>query len=104
MAVITAHTYKPYLSHSPPNLRHSSPISVSSSPFPLKTTIPCLASSALAAESPLTAKVGNAKKDFLHIDDFDKETILKILDRAIEVKALLLVEWQHLTPQPCSRV
>ncbi|KAD4384864.1 hypothetical protein R6Q59_010989 [Mikania micrantha] len=28
-------------------------------------------------------------KDFLHIDDFDKGTILKILDRAKEVKALL---------------
>jgi ornithine carbamoyltransferase len=28
-------------------------------------------------------------KDFLHIDDFDKDTILKILDRAIEVKTLL---------------
>lgn len=28
-------------------------------------------------------------KDFLHIDDFDKDTILKMLDRAIEVKALL---------------
>ncbi|KAH9624720.1 hypothetical protein KSS87_015619 [Heliosperma pusillum] len=29
------------------------------------------------------------KKDFLHITDYDKSTILKILDRAIEVKALL---------------
>ncbi|KAJ0086279.1 hypothetical protein Patl1_09175 [Pistacia atlantica] len=28
-------------------------------------------------------------KDFLHISDFDKDTILKILDRAAEVKALL---------------
>lgn len=28
-------------------------------------------------------------KDFLHIDDFDKETIMKILHRAIEVKSLL---------------
>lgn len=28
-------------------------------------------------------------KDFIHISDFDKATILKILDRAIEVKALL---------------
>lgn len=36
-----------------------------------------------------TAKVGNGMKDFLHIDDFDKDTILKMLDRAIEVKALL---------------
>lgn len=29
------------------------------------------------------------QKDFLHINDFDKSTILKILDRAAEVKALL---------------
>jgi ornithine carbamoyltransferase len=36
-----------------------------------------------------TEKVGNGLKDFLHIDDFDKDTILKILDRAIEVKTLL---------------
>lgn len=28
-------------------------------------------------------------KDFLHINDFDKETILKILDQAAEVKAQL---------------
>lgn len=28
-------------------------------------------------------------KDFLHISDFDKDTILKILGRAVEVKALL---------------
>ena len=28
-------------------------------------------------------------KDFIHIDDFDKETIRKILDRAIEVKELI---------------
>ncbi|CAA6665244.1 unnamed protein product [Spirodela intermedia] len=29
------------------------------------------------------------QKDFLHISDFDKDTIMKILDRAAEVKALL---------------
>lgn len=28
-------------------------------------------------------------KDFLHISDFDKDTIIKILDKAAEVKALL---------------
>ncbi|CAN1163573.1 Ornithine carbamoyltransferase, chloroplastic [Linum perenne] len=28
-------------------------------------------------------------KDFIHIDDFDKETIMKMLNRAAEVKALL---------------
>lgn len=75
---------KPYLSHT---LRNS--ISISSSPFPLPRKVSCLVSSPLAAESPLTEKVGNGLKDFLHIDDFDKDTILKILDRAIEVKTLL---------------
>lgn len=98
MGVISGHcysTYKPYLSSaSPHSLRHSPPISVSlsssssSSPFPLRR-ISCLASSAISTESPLTAKVGDEKKDFLHIDDFDKDTILKMLDRAIEVKTLL---------------
>ena len=29
------------------------------------------------------------KKDFLHLSDFDKSTLMKILDRAIEVKAQL---------------
>ncbi|KAJ8445286.1 hypothetical protein Cgig2_024492 [Carnegiea gigantea] len=33
--------------------------------------------------------VKSEKKDFLHITDYDKATILKILDRAKEVKALL---------------
>uniref|UniRef100_A0A0A9GGT6 ornithine carbamoyltransferase n=1 Tax=Arundo donax TaxID=35708 RepID=A0A0A9GGT6_ARUDO len=30
-----------------------------------------------------------APKDFLHINDFDKDTIMKILNRAIEVKAMI---------------
>ncbi|CAL5205367.1 unnamed protein product [Lathyrus oleraceus] len=102
MGVITAHCYcfttvgshKPYLSPSSHNFRHSPSVSLSSSfsssssPSPLRR-ISCQASSAPAAESTLTAKVGNGLKDFIHIDDFDKETILKILDRAIEVKTLL---------------
>lgn len=37
--------------------------------------------------SLLSAKAG--LKDFLHISDFDKATIMKILDRAQEVKALI---------------
>lgn len=28
-------------------------------------------------------------KDFLHINDFDRDTIMKILERAIEVKAII---------------
>ncbi|CAL0322389.1 unnamed protein product [Lupinus luteus] len=63
---------------------HFPPTSVS--PFPLK--ISCNASSTVSAQpTPLTAKT--ELKDFLHISDFDKETILRILDRAIEVKALI---------------
>lgn len=45
-----------------------------------------------AISSPPSSVNGKAKaglKDFLHISDFDKVTILKILDRAKEVKALL---------------
>ncbi|KAJ1375563.1 Ornithine/putrescine carbamoyltransferase [Sesbania bispinosa] len=61
-------------------------ISVSSASCPLRVS--CLASSAVSAESPVTAKVG--QKDFLHIDDFDKDTIMKILDRAIEVAMLYI--------------
>ncbi|CAN1163572.1 Ornithine carbamoyltransferase, chloroplastic [Linum perenne] len=40
----------------------------------------------------LTFKLSRDKgklKDFIHIDDFDKETIMKMLNRAAEVKALL---------------
>ncbi|KAI7734168.1 hypothetical protein M8C21_028168 [Ambrosia artemisiifolia] len=40
-----------------------------------------------ALMSPVEEKTG--LKDFLHINDFDKGTILKILDRAKEVKELL---------------
>ncbi|MFS8002963.1 putative ornithine carbamoyltransferase [Helianthus anomalus] len=40
-----------------------------------------------ALMSPVEEKTG--LQDFLHINDFDKGTILKILDRAKEVKALL---------------
>jgi len=57
-----AGSHKPYLSLSPPNLRHSPPISVSSSPFPFRT-ISCHATSALSAESPLT---GNPTLPHLH--------------------------------------
>ncbi|KAL1353679.1 hypothetical protein AAHE18_06G256900 [Arachis hypogaea] len=55
--------------------------------FPLK--ISCAAASAVSTDSsPLAAKT-EVKKDFLHINDFDKDTILNMLDRAIEVKALI---------------
>ncbi|KAG7024190.1 Ornithine carbamoyltransferase, chloroplastic [Cucurbita argyrosperma subsp. argyrosperma] len=35
------------------------------------------------------SQVKAEKKDFLHLSDFDKSTLLKILDRAVEVKARL---------------
>ncbi|KAE9586158.1 hypothetical protein Lal_00010272 [Lupinus albus] len=59
---------------------------ISVSQFPLK--ISCNASSTVSAQSTSpTAKI--ELKDFLHINDFDKDTILRILDRAIDVKALI---------------
>ncbi|XP_010254780.1 PREDICTED: ornithine carbamoyltransferase, chloroplastic-like [Nelumbo nucifera] len=78
---------RPLLSHG-----RFSDISISShAVFPsLRRRISCQSSS--AAPSVSSAVNGKAKenmKDFLHISDFDKTTILKILDRAVEVKALL---------------
>jgi len=72
--------------------RKFSGISVSSQgSFPvLRRQFSCQASS--ATSPPSSAVNGQAKadlKDFLHISDFDKATILKILGQAVEVKALL---------------
>ncbi|OIT00983.1 PREDICTED: ornithine carbamoyltransferase, chloroplastic-like [Nicotiana attenuata] len=59
--------------------------------FPaIRRRISCQTSS--PASSPSSSVNGNAnanQKDFLHISDFDKSTILNILDRAKEVKALI---------------
>ncbi|XVF63823.1 hypothetical protein PTKIN_Ptkin09bG0117400 [Pterospermum kingtungense] len=55
-----------------------------------RSNISCQASSATSQPSSsvkVTAK--RELKDFLHISDFDKATIMQILDRAAEVKALL---------------
>ncbi|XVF36075.1 hypothetical protein REPUB_Repub19eG0027100 [Reevesia pubescens] len=61
------------------------------SPYSVRLNrISCQASS--ATSPPSSSVNGTAKgkmKDFLHISDFDKATIMKILDRAAEVKALL---------------
>ncbi|XP_006342577.1 ornithine carbamoyltransferase, chloroplastic-like [Solanum tuberosum] len=46
-------------------------------------------SSAAAPSSSVIAKGTANQKDFLHINDFDKATILNILDRARQVKELL---------------
>ncbi|KAJ9674750.1 hypothetical protein PVL29_023967 [Vitis rotundifolia] len=55
----------------------------------LRRRISCQTSSAISPSSAVNAKEKSGLKDFLHINDFDKTTILKILDRALEVKALL---------------
>ncbi|XP_062021551.1 ornithine transcarbamylase, chloroplastic [Rosa rugosa] len=78
------------LRRSPPFSGKFASISVSSPASSSFRRISCQASS--TASSPSTLATGTAKaeqKDFLHINDFDKSTVLKILDRAAEVKALL---------------
>lgn len=70
------------------SLRHSVCFSGDSSPS-IRRRITCQASSIASSPSPVDSKVKSEKKDFLHITDYDKATILKILDRAKEVKALL---------------
>ncbi|XP_049390667.1 ornithine transcarbamylase, chloroplastic [Solanum stenotomum] len=42
-----------------------------------------------ATSPPSSVNVNASQKDFLHISDFDKPTLLNILDRAKEVKALI---------------
>ncbi|KAL1811557.1 hypothetical protein DCAR_0623691 [Daucus carota subsp. sativus] len=53
--------------------------------------INCQSSATFAppASSAVDVKEKAGLKDFLHITDFDKDTIVKILDRAKEVKALI---------------
>ncbi|KAK7321768.1 hypothetical protein VNO77_32690 [Canavalia gladiata] len=72
-----------FRSSSVPILRQSHTFPRNISHFTL--TVSCRASS--VQSSPVTAKT--EVKDFLHINDFDKKSIFKILDRAIEVKALI---------------
>ncbi|XP_052189542.1 ornithine carbamoyltransferase, chloroplastic [Diospyros lotus] len=73
------------------SLHFASPSAPSPSSLPaLRRRISLQASSAIS--SPLNSVDGKEQselKDFLHISDFDKATILKILDRAKEVKALI---------------
>ncbi|KAK6939486.1 Aspartate/ornithine carbamoyltransferase, Asp/Orn-binding domain [Dillenia turbinata] len=66
--------------------------SASSSParFPvLRRQISCQTASTTFPPSSVAGSASAELKDFLHISDFDKATILNILKRAIEVKALL---------------
>ncbi|XP_031117846.1 ornithine carbamoyltransferase, chloroplastic [Ipomoea triloba] len=77
---------------------HSNGLSLRSSgiSIPSRTTFPairrrisCQTASPATSLSSVSGKESTTQKDFLHISDFDKETILKILDRAREVKALI---------------
>ncbi|KAK6773063.1 hypothetical protein RDI58_028301 [Solanum bulbocastanum] len=80
------------LSHSGKQLSHFSGVIVSSPvTFPaFRQRISCQTTSSAAASSSSVIAKGTAnQKDFLHINDFDKATILNILDRAREVKELL---------------
>ncbi|PON54944.1 Ornithine/putrescine carbamoyltransferase [Parasponia andersonii] len=76
------------LFRSPLSSRNFSGISLSSPA--IRGKISCQTSSATSPpSSSVNGKAKSELKDFLHINDFDRDTILKILDRAAEVKALL---------------
>ncbi|KAG8368686.1 hypothetical protein BUALT_Bualt15G0071500 [Buddleja alternifolia] len=67
-------------------LRRFSAVSV---PAPsIRRRISCQTVSSVTSSS-VNGKAKAGLKDFLHINDFDKDTILKILDRAKEVKELI---------------
>ncbi|KAL6500717.1 hypothetical protein OROHE_025514 [Orobanche hederae] len=68
------------------NIRRFSGVSVSASA--IRRRISCQIVSS-ATSSSVNGKAEAGLKDFLHINDFDKDTLLKILDRAKEVKALI---------------
>ncbi|CAI9106491.1 OLC1v1005663C1 [Oldenlandia corymbosa var. corymbosa] len=76
-------------SHSCHSLRFSgaSPVSLQS----IHRQISCQTNSSAVSScsSSVNGKANAGFKDFLHINDFDKGTIMSILDRAQEVKALI---------------
>ncbi|KAK6150041.1 hypothetical protein DH2020_017566 [Rehmannia glutinosa] len=74
------------LSRAAQNIRRFSGVSVSAPA--IRRRISCQIVSS-APSSSVNGKAEAGLKDFLHINDFDKDTILKILDRAKEVKALI---------------
>ncbi|GMI82531.1 ornithine carbamoyltransferase [Hibiscus trionum] len=77
----------------------SSSISFASPSLVRRTHISCQASSATSPPSSfVNVTEKGEKKDFLHISDFDKSTILKILDRAIEIEAQLKSGDRSFTP------
>ncbi|XP_042432093.1 ornithine transcarbamylase, chloroplastic-like [Zingiber officinale] len=55
----------------------------------LRGRISCSALSQSTVSASKSSELKSGPKDFLHISDFDKETILKIINRAAEVKAVL---------------
>lgn len=71
------------------SLTHSLRFSDNNFSASTRRIITCQTSSLASSPLSLDSQVKSVKKDFLHITDYDKTTILKILDRAIEVKALL---------------
>ncbi|KGN59982.1 ornithine carbamoyltransferase, chloroplastic [Cucumis sativus] len=103
MAALCSHSTIPSHKHSlsthfcstnslPPPLKFFGRLSAFPLPSPSRFPLPFPSISCHAsATSPpsLQSKVKTEKKDFLHLSDFDKSTLLKILDRAVEVKAQL---------------
>ncbi|KAL8032270.1 hypothetical protein ABFX02_13G084900 [Erythranthe guttata] len=69
------------------NLRGFSTVSLAAPA--IRRRISCQTVSSAPPSSPANLKAQAGLKDFLNIRDFDKDTILKILDRAKEVKALI---------------
>ncbi|OIT32118.1 PREDICTED: ornithine carbamoyltransferase, chloroplastic-like [Nicotiana attenuata] len=79
------------LSHSGKQSSHFSGV-IAPSPVTFPATrlrFSCHVSSPATSPSSVIANATANQKDFLHISDFDKATILNILDRAREVKELL---------------
>ncbi|KAL6561987.1 hypothetical protein OROGR_002994 [Orobanche gracilis] len=68
------------------NICRFSGVSVSASA--IRRRVSCQIVSSVTSSS-VNGKAEAGLKDFLHINDFDRDTLLKILDRAKEVKALI---------------
>ncbi|KAF0934886.1 hypothetical protein E2562_028885 [Oryza meyeriana var. granulata] len=67
----------------------ASRVSVAAAPVARRGVAAAAAVSSPAVASSSGKDAIQVPKDFLHIDDFDKDTIMKILNRAIEVKAMI---------------
>ncbi|KAJ3692504.1 hypothetical protein LUZ60_012854 [Juncus effusus] len=72
------------------HLRPSSHLAFSKSPAGAsRGKLSCSATAHTVSAAPSQTNQGTRLKDFLHIDDFDKQTLLSILNRAAEVKSIL---------------